>query len=116
MKTATIEIHLTKEGHSVVREGITPAELLLLTSMHHANSGGKVITLGEKGQLLMTPTADVTRTDADEKARLRMRYAGNIVEHLFPGADPKLPTDFKAAYDLGIRTTIPSSKMSTAAA
>jgi len=114
MKTCSAEIHLTKEGHSVVRSEITPAELLILVAMHHANSGGKVIGTNEKGELLITPGPDVTRTPAEEKARLRMRYAGNVVESTFPGASPNMPDTFKAAYELGLKTVLPASKMSMA--
>jgi hypothetical protein len=130
MKQCTVEIHLTKEGHSVLRSEVTPAELLLLVAMHHTNSGGKVIPTNEKNELILAPGPDAVidlgedpkdktkrlsrpRNASEEKGRLRMRYAGNIVESLFPGADPKMPDSFKSAYDQGLKSVIPSSKMTS---
>lgn len=115
MKLATIRINLTKEGHEVIRENVTPAELALLTAEHHAASGGKPFEIDSKGDFSndsVKETGDVKeRTTGEEKQRLKSRYAANKVEAMFPGASPNMPTDFKSAYKLGLGTILPATKL-----
>lgn len=118
MKLATVTYNLTKEGHHVVRENVTPAEHLLIVAEHHANSGGKPVV-----EVKETGTAEVEEVDekgakkkrprspAEEVARLRQRYAGNKVSALFQGAIPNMPASFKEAEELGVKTVLPSSKL-----
>ena len=108
MKLATVTYNLTKEGHYVVREDVTPAEHLLIVAEHHANSGGKpVVDVKETG------TAEVE--DVDEKGvkkkRARQRYAANKVSALFQGALPNMPQTFPEAEKLGLQTMLPTSKL-----
>lgn len=127
MKLATIVYNLTKEGHHVQRENVTPAEHLLIVAEHHANSGGKpvvsVTPTGDTGEVEVETKDEKTgvvtkskkkvtpRTPAEEVARLRQRYAGNKVAALFQGAMPNMPTTFEEAEKLGVQTVLPTSKL-----
>ncbi len=105
MKTATVVLNLTKEGHYVTLAGVTPAELLLLVAEHHANAGGKPVVE------LKPDATEVKREANEEVSRLMSKYAANKVFKLFPGATPTLPTDFKQAEELGVKTVLPTSKL-----
>lgn len=118
MKLATVTYNLTKEGHYVIRENVTPAEHLLIVAEHHANSGGKpVVSVKETGVAEVEEVDDKgakkkrPRSSAEEVARLRQRYAGNKVSALFQGAMPNMPTTFEEAEKLGVQTILPSSKL-----
>ena len=138
MKLATVKLNLSKEGHEVFRENVTPAELALLVAEHHTNSGGKPIDTDEKGDFTshaLKLTGDTSkipvldkdgkqekdekgnlkfhppRTNAEEKARLFGRYNAAKVNAMYPGPMPNMPTDFKEAYKLGLGTVLPSSKL-----
>lgn len=131
MKLATVIFNLNKEGHHVVRENVTPAELALLVAEHHVNSGGKPLDVDEKGDFInksVVETGDTSkrvtvkdgkevtetvpvRTAIEEKGRLMQRYAANKVNAMYPGGSPNLPSDFKSAYKLGLQTALPASKL-----
>ena len=85
MNIATVEINL---GHcSVIKDEITPAELLLLKTEHNKNAKGAVV-------VNLTETGSVTRTDKDEMGRLASKYGMRKVKALFPGYKPRLPETF----------------------
>lgn len=130
MKLATVVYNLTKEGHHIVRENVTPAEHLLIVAEHHANAGGKPVVSvketgdttkveveeekddGKGGKVKVKVTKTVpARTAADEVTRLSGRYAANKINFLFPGADPKMPTTFDEAEKRGVQLRLPSSKL-----
>jgi hypothetical protein len=121
MKLATVVYNLTKEGHHIQRENVTPAEHLLIVAEHHANSGGKpVVSVKETGDTTKVEVEEggkkvvktvPARTAADEVARLSGRYAANKINFLFPGADPKMPTTFEEAEKRGVQLRLPSSKL-----
>lgn len=104
MKTANVHMTLTKEGHDVFLTDVTPAELMLLVAEHHHNVGkDPVISLEELG--------DEDRTPQDEVRRLRLKYAGNKIAALFPGATPSMPTTFEDAKKTGFTQVLPTSKL-----
>jgi len=132
MKLATVTLTLSKDGHHVTLHNVTPAELLLLVAEHHTNAGGNPVVKeslvetgdttkveveedkddGKGGKTKVKVIKTVTgRTPAEEVARLRMKYAGNKVSALFQGAIPNMPKDFKEAQELGVKTALPSSKL-----
>ena len=118
MKLATVTYNLTKEGHYVVREDVTPAEHLLIVAEHHANSGGKpVVHVQETGTAEVEDVDEKgvkkkrARSAAEEVARLRQRYAANKVSALFQGALPNMPQTFAEAEKLGLQTMLPTSKL-----
>ena len=130
MKQATVTYNLTKEGHHVVRENVTPAEHLLIVAEHHMYSGGKPVVSvvptgdttkieveeekddgkGNKTKVKVTKTV-AERTSAEEVRRLRERYAGNKIAALFPGASPTLPTSYEEAEKIGVQTILPTSRL-----
>lgn len=131
MKLAKITLNLSKDGHHVHKEDVTPAELALLVAEHHVNSGGKPFEMDAKGEFTndsVVETGDTTkkkslkdgkevietvpaRTPFEEKQRLMGKYAANKVNAMFPGANPTMPTDYKTAYKIGLGTVLPSSKL-----
>jgi len=132
MKLATVILNLSKEGHHVTREHVTPAELALLVAEHHVNAGGKPIDMDSDEKFAkraITETGDTAvevgkdekgnatkktvpaRSTGDEKKRLMGRYAGNKVNAMFPGAMPQMPSTYEEAYKLGLGTVLPSSKL-----
>lgn len=121
MKLATVTLNIAKHGHHVVRENVTPAELMVLVAEHHANAGGDpVLEIKETGDTTKVEVEEggkkVTKTvegrkPQDEVARLKTRYAANKINHLFQGAIPNLPKDYKEARELGVRMVLPAAKL-----
>ena len=104
MKVANIILGLSK-GHEVGLKGVTPAEVLLLVAEHHTNYGGDpVISLEEQKE-------EVKRTNDEEVARLRSKYALVKVNALFQGAIPNLPDSFAKAREIGIKMVLPTQKL-----
>jgi hypothetical protein len=95
MPLANLRLKLNKYLDVVLSE-VTPAELLLLVAMHHGHAGGN--PLKEIGS--------VERTNQEELARLRGKYAASRVAKIYVGAKPELPKTFKEAQELGVNLTI----------
>ena len=90
MKTASGWLIIDRTGSNVQKHDLTPAEVQLLCVMH-------MPVIGKFPISDLKETADVKRTDAEEVARLSMKYGKTRVEGLFGKVNPKLPADFKSA-------------------
>lgn len=117
MKTATIELRLTK-NHHIHKTNITPIECMLLASEHNINSGGDPVAV-EKGSVKEVKQVKVRNeegvmVDTDwtedlEIRRLRGIY-GNKVDRLT--SVRTLPTDYEGpngAVSMGKALTSPQS-------
>ena len=104
MKLANIGLALTK-GHEVHLKGVTPAEVLFLVAEHHQNVGGDPIIHIEELK------DEVKRTNEDELARLKQKYAARKLAVLFSGAIPNMPDTFAKARELGVKMVLPSQKL-----
>lgn len=92
MKTATIVLGLAK-GQTVVKTGITPAEMQALIVMHMANYQDDPI----RG---FRETEPVQRTTTQEITRLRMIYGRDRMKALY-GPNSALPATFQEAHESG---------------
>jgi len=107
MKTINCRIKL-HEFADISGLGITPAEAVVLQTLHGANAGGA-------GKVIMNPVAagEVKRSDVEEVNRLMGKYPVRgkseqpIVKELFPGALPKLPASFA---EIGIENVAEPAK------
>lgn len=88
METATGRVILDKQGSDVPVSRITPAEVLVLRSIHMNSVGKDPVTN------LKVDKEQVKRSGAQEKARLLGKYAKDVIEKMFPGVSPSLPTSF----------------------
>jgi hypothetical protein len=78
---------------AVSKSGVTPAEILILQAMH-----------GHDAVVRIQPAGKVKRSNAEEKDRLASVYIAKLpdseeetfVSKLFPGFDPRMPTELKA--------------------
>ena len=83
--------------HQVSKINVTPAEILILKAIH----GNEAVTN-------VVPTTNNKRPHAEEYDRLMQIYGQTkvggqpVVEKLFPGASPKLPSSLK---DIGLQNT-----------
>ncbi len=104
MPLCSCRVTLDKAGFDVAVENATPAEILLLVAEHHGNAGGDPIKdLVEKGS--------ATRTNAEEVARLKGKYAAAKVNAIFQGAMPNMPATFDEARKIGIGIVLPTNKL-----
>lgn len=69
---------LLNPGHDVAKKNVTPAEVVVLRSLHQRNVGKDPVT-----DLIVLGT--IERSNATEVARLRMIYGEKAVKPLFPG-------------------------------
>lgn len=97
--TADITVKLDKNGSDQDVDGVTPAEVLVITSIHHAAVGGNPIvgfrrTGGPKKKV----------DPRDLRDYLRMKYGVKRVDKLFPGSEPQLPISFARAMQIGLET------------
>lgn len=89
MQTVTCEILLSGDiGNTVVKEGITVPEIVILTALHGVGSVRNIKLEG-----------DASIGNAKELERLTVSYGRDIVSKAFPGANPTLP---KKLVDIGI--------------
>jgi hypothetical protein len=100
MPLANLRLKLNKYLDVVLSE-VTPAELLLLVAMHHGHAGGNPVV-----QDSLKEIGSVERTNQEELARLRGKYAASRVAKIYVGAKPELPKTFKEAQELGVNLTI----------
>ncbi len=96
MKLAHIRLKMDKIGSDVLIKNVTPAEVLLLVSDHHANAGGNPVTIesqledDEEEQPLKALASDISRLEAlleslgqeDLAMDVRMRREGFITNQL----------------------------------
>jgi len=91
MQFATATIRLSGSPlNTVVRTGLTPPEILVLNQIHGEGSVVDIVRM-------FKPDADVSAKA--EKRRLAERYPkyAKLVEEMFPGLDPRMPTTFDDA-------------------
>jgi hypothetical protein len=126
MKLAKVEMTLSREVHHVFLDNVTPAELLLLVAEHTPTVGKnpiinveetgntddpitrKVVKGGKEEEVTETPPP---RTSTQEVRRLKQKYHAKKVDALFPGANPNLPEDFKAATEQGGSVVLPTESL-----
>lgn len=89
MKTATVTLALNKT-HTITKTGITPAQLMLLTVMFFAESGGQPV-------MALAETEPVKRTSREEIARLKNTYGRHKTDPVF-GPNSSVPGTFYDAY------------------
>ncbi len=99
MKVADLVVNLHK-GHAVPCIDVTPAEALLLTSIHAKNVGGQVI---EGVKSIRT----IQRSVQEEMARLRMKYHPDKIKACFAGSIPTLPQTYEEASSGGLGVDSP---------
>lgn len=122
MQRADAQIWLSKTT-SIFKKGVSPAEILLLTSEHSHNYGNipadklmvyavaptsqvpepLIKTEFVGGNLVLDPTSKLTPfndpTDgATEVSRLKLTYSKDEIDYLFPGNSPTLPQTFAEAF------------------
>lgn len=137
MKTATVKLKISNVGSTIVKYNITPPELMLLVAQHHPHVGGNpVVSLKEeivklqkhnderqveevldpktktmKAVLVNPMQASPEWTTGAERTRLRNIYRKDIVDSLFPGRMPEMPTAFDEAQALGVDSELPASQL-----
>jgi hypothetical protein len=91
MQIVNCSVHLSGDLRNTVhKRGVTVAEIVVLRNIH----GGDAVTS-------IQPVKNDRRSHALELDRLRSIYnrRDQVVDQLFPGANPKLPTNLK---DIGV--------------
>lgn len=88
MKTATVVLALN-DGHSIVKSGVTPAEIEVLIALHAVNAKGVPIRGLEE-------TTPIPQSDSREVSRLLGMYGSRAVRSVF-GPNAALPTTFRDA-------------------
>lgn len=89
MQTVTCEILLSGDiGNTVVKEGITVPEIVIMYALHGVGSVKNIKLEG-----------DAAIGNARELERLTATYGRDVVTKAFPGANPTLP---KKLVDIGI--------------
>lgn len=94
MQIANCYVTLSNIGSNVPKQGITPAEVVVLRTLHQGAVGRDPI-------IDVADVKEVTRTSKEELERLRSIYGGTVLQgktpvltHLYPGDSPTLPTKF----------------------
>jgi len=88
----------------VPMNNVTPAEVLLLSAMHHKGAKGNPISKIE-------PQGTIKAEPISYRAALCDKYGAPIVMALFPGSEPNFPKTFSRAMSMGISTSIPSKNL-----
>lgn len=83
---------------------VTPAEALLLTSIHKQNAGGVVITD-------IADEREVSRSVQQELARLRNKFHADKIKACFPGNLPTFPSSFSEAEQAGLGVESPEVQL-----
>lgn len=89
MQTCECKVALADKRNVILRRGITPAECVILMSIH-----------GDHAIIEPVQKESIDRTALEEKSLLRQKYDRphrQIVEQMFPGHDPRVPMTFKDA-------------------
>lgn len=104
MKTATIVLHLSKT-QSVVKTGVTPAEVAYYAAEHNTNYGDNPITD------LKEDEEEVERTTAQEIQRLYNKFPRKKIKALYPAVMSNVPETFEEAISIGLQTALPDGKL-----
>lgn len=80
MQTALVEILINGEVLNTIVKPVTPAEALVLKSIHGHDCIARPVFNGE-----------ITRSNEEEADRLRKIYGDKTFRKVFPGALPRLP-------------------------
>lgn len=119
MKTTNVKVKLNKLGSFVIKEGVTPAEVLLLAAQFTREVGDRAVfpvSLVKREKLPNAPKnledqwfwketpdgrweeTEIEREDNEEWERLNSRYQQVLVKAAFPDeVNLRFPTDFNAA-------------------
>lgn len=108
--TATVRTSLVQ---AIPVTFITPAEAEVLRVMHQSGAQGEVLSdITPSNPEAPEAKAALKRTSVQERDRLRWKYnckdrktGAHIVDSLWPGANPKLPTTFA---EIGIEVGAPT--------
>lgn len=123
MKITNVKVITDKNQSCVIRENVTPAEVIVLTANFArivGNTPVKPVVLTKREKLPNAPanledqyywkesetweTQDVERSDDDEFARLSSRYRADHLAALFPDQlNLRFPTDFPVAVQKGLQ-------------
>lgn len=94
MQIANCFVSLNNLGSNVPKVGVTPAEIVVLRTLHQHAVGRDPITD-------ISDVKEVNRTSKEELERLRLTYGGTVLNgktpvltHLYPGDSPTLPQKF----------------------
>ena len=97
MQTALVEVLLNGEVLNTVVKPVTPAEIMVLKSIHGHDCISNPVDNGS-----------IERTASDETERLRKVYGVKAFGKVFPGALPRLPVSMsEAGVDLATETPAP---------
>lgn len=106
IETASIRLIMDGKGSDVPKDGVTPAEAVIL-AMDHIGEVGKypihdIVPTGPATDDVQDgeETKHAVRTVLSEVRRLRTKYGKARVNKLFPGAIPSLPTSFEEAEEI----------------
>lgn len=143
VKTAMIELKLDKIGITVVRRGVTPAELMFLVADHHSKAGGDPVVrleiekemieaevqekdatgkpmFDKENKPIMRPGFVATDNDREiefspgqERRRLQNIYGAKRITKFYPGPIPTMPTTFEEAREAGISAESPTERLLT---
>jgi len=86
MQTATAYVKINRET-VLKKEGITPAEVLILDKMFRNKAGEFVVQSA-------TYVGEAVQSEAGEVQRLKGFYKSKVVDSLWPGVTKKLPRTF----------------------
>lgn len=104
MKTASIVLHLSKT-QSVIRNGVTPAEVAYYAAEHNGNFGDNPISD------LKEDEEEIERTSAQEIQRLYSKFPVKKIKALYPSPMSNVPETFEDAIAIGMQTALPNGKL-----
>lgn len=86
MQRVKCEVRLSGDvGNTVLKENVSPAEIVVLTAMH-----------GEGAVVNVQPTHMCKTPHSAERSRLSTTYGHHVVDRLFPGEFSRLPVSLAA--------------------
>lgn len=126
MRLINAELKLNEYHQKAVR-GLTPAEVVVLRTMHDVQAGGccvkNPVAAGEKTSFVNAAGEKKPWTNGEEVARLKSKYrvrgksgqpGTHLVDDLFPGANPDLPDTFSHPM-VGLKVAVPGEAAAEAA-
>jgi hypothetical protein len=106
MLLASVYVKRQTDGSGVVRENMTPAELVIVAA------DGRALVKGTPIKSVQV-TGVAKRTKRQELGRLRTRFSPTKVKAAFPGADPVFPETFEAALEMSDQVSVPTEAIMT---
>ena len=101
---ASVYVKRQADGSGVMRDNMTPAEMVIVAADGRRLVKGMPITSIEV-------TGKVRRSKTVEYARLRDRFTPAKLKAVFPGANPDLPQTFEAALEMATQVVVPTEDL-----